>query len=123
MRKIMAVAVALLFFIGCANDNTIRIENVAAGGLIVNFRASTYTVPGGNGVIEIKEIPNGSYMYDVTYELPSGFTQGALPAGGTLIFQKKSTKWLMLYSSTQLNGVYNVYLNKTSSDGGTVTGP
>lgn len=122
-KKIAAATAALALLMGCTNDNQIRIENVAAGGLVINFRAATYSVAAGNGITEIKDIPNGTFQYSVTYELPMGYSAGSLPSGGTLSFQKKSTKWLMLYSSVAQNGVYNVYLNQTSSDGGTVTGP
>jgi hypothetical protein len=123
MRKILAVAGSLLFFIGCVNDNQIKIENQAAGEVLFNFRAAIYTVPSG-GVTVIKDIPNGTYIPDVSYGIPSGYTSGSLPSVTSLAFQKESTKWYLLFTSVIQSGTYNPYLNETTSDGGiTITSP
>jgi hypothetical protein len=125
MRKILAVGAALIFLMGCANDNQIKIQNDSATDLTFNFRAQSIIAYSGK-TNSISEIPNGSFDYDIsTITPPAGYTLGSVPAGGNLLFQKKSTKWLFVFSSNYVTPppTYNVTLSKTSSDGGSVTGP
>jgi hypothetical protein len=124
MRKILAVAGSLLFFIGCANDNQIQINNNAGASVLFNFRAHEYWVTSG-GTQTISEIPNGTYEVNVGTELPLGTTSSSVsPGGTTFTFEKKSTKYLASFGSTFTNGVYAVTWNFTSTDSkGSVTAP
>jgi hypothetical protein len=130
MWKILAVAVALFCFIGCSNDNQIKIENRALQTIYFNFRAQEYIVLGYNDVTPdkpsgvageciIKDIPNGNYNYGVTYQLPGDAkTWGisGLAQTGGLSFQKTGTHYLMQYNYTEVNFDYQINVVLSSSD-------
>jgi hypothetical protein len=122
MRKIIAMAGALLCFMGCSNDNKIRIVNDAYGAITLNFRSDLETVYSGETVI-IKDIPNGTYVGNATYTIPDGLKPGSLPTIPSLAFERTSSSWTLYFSSTNQDGTYNVFLNATTSDGTTITSP
>lgn len=115
MKKCLALAIFLLWCAGCTNDNQIRIENQTLGDVTLNFRAVAYTVPSGK-IQDIKNIPNGTYVPNVTYEIPAGLTASALPAGTSLAFNTNTTKWYLLFSSLTQGTTYTLSLNETTSD-------
>jgi len=112
------VVIAMLAFLitGCANDNQVTIQNIAAGNVFVNFRAKTYTiVPGASTTVT--DIPNGTFDYSTTYQIPShlkGEVAGDA-AAGTLIFEEKSTKINFIYSSMQDDTTYTLGCTKSST--------
>ena len=124
MKKIVALFAFLVFFTGCSNDNKITINNMAADNIYFNFRAKKYTITTDETIV-ITDIPNGSYMYATTYQIPSGATSWSIDgaaASGSLTFQKKDTQVLLLYASTTTEaGAYNVNVNSTSTISTTTT--
>jgi hypothetical protein len=123
MWKIFIITAACWSIVGCTNDNQILIQNDTGNDFNFNFRAESYTSPAGK-VTPITEIPNGTFSFEVSIVPPDGYTLGTVPATDELIFQQKSSKWRLIYSSSSVNGIYNVTLSKTTSDGSTtVTSP
>ncbi len=101
MIRYAFIVMAALLFIGCASKNEIKITNVAGGGIYINFRAETHFIP-ASGYKTITDIPNGTYDYNTTFELPAGYkgTVDGDIASGTFIFEEKNTQINMIYSST-----------------------
>jgi hypothetical protein len=118
MWKILIIAAACWSIVGCTNDNQILIQNDTGNDFNFNFRAESYAAPVGK-VTPITEIPNGTFSFEVSIVPPDGYTLGTVPATDELIFQQKSSKWRLIYSSSSVNGIYNVTLSKTTSDGST----
>jgi hypothetical protein len=125
MKKTVTMVFLLFSLWGCSNNNQLTIQNQAQGTIYINFRASIDSVyPGGKSTLT--DIPNGSYNYNTTFELPSGVTSWAAngsAASGQMTFDKKNTQILLLYSSTTLTGVYTVYVNESSTDPVSVSSP
>jgi hypothetical protein len=114
--KYVLFAVVALLLTGCANDNQVTIQNIAAGNVYVNFRAKTYTVvPGASTVIV--EIPNGIYNYNTTFGVPYGLKgeAGGDAAAGELIFEEKNTKVNFVYSSNQTDSTYHLGCTMSST--------
>ncbi len=124
MKKIFCLFAFLISCIGCSNDNKITINNLADGAIYFNFRAKQYTVPTQETVV-ISDIPNGSYSYGTTVEIPRNALSWSLDgtaSDGTLKFEKMSTQILLLYGSTLTpDGAYSVNLNTTSSQSATTS--
>jgi hypothetical protein len=89
---------------------------MAAGDVYVNFRGTKITVATGKTVI-VKDIPQGTYDYSTTYEIPSGATTSATsgPLSGTVTL-KAGTKILLIYSSAFENDTYKIGATISSSD-------
>lgn len=124
MKKMVTVLALAIFFCGCSNNNKLTIQNKSQGTIYLNFRATVYTI--GSNPVTLTDIPNGTYNYNTTFELPSGVTSwsaSGTAAGGQMTFDKKNTQILLLYSSTLLAGVYTIYVNESSSDPTSVTSP
>ena len=98
---IFVLFVFATLFAGCkANvDNSFTVQNISAASVIINFRGQAITVASG-GTSVVKEIPNGTYSYSTTYEVPAGTlsssAQGDL--SGSIVI-KAGTKILLLFSS------------------------
>jgi len=122
MKKILILFVltslCVITFISCSTtvNNGITIKNLASGDIHLNFRAKLTTVRAGEEVT-LSGIPKGSFEYNTTYELPAGITSHTAEEGvsGQLTI-KAGTKILFVYSSTIIEGVYNLFVTKTSSD-------
>ena len=134
MKKVITAInislVLLLFLSACSSkiDNKITFQNFASNAVHVNFRATLITVEAGKSV-EITEIARGQYSYQTTYEVPSGTTTSKEvgDVSGTVELNS-STKILIVYSSTFVEGTYTIGATKTSSDeqsggGGDPIGP
>lgn len=122
--KYVLFAVVSLLLIGCANDNQVTIQNIAAGSVYINFRAKTYTiVPGASTVIA--EIPNGTYNYSTTFGIPNGLKGDADggAAAGELIFEEKDTKINFVYSSNQTDSTYHLGCTMSSTRSLTTSSP
>jgi hypothetical protein len=115
MRYIIIILLALLIA-SCSNDNQVTIKNIAQGSVFVNFRAKTHLIVPGESAT-ITDIPNGTYDYSTTYELPAGL-KGQVDgeaASGTLIFEDKSTKINFIYSSMRTDSTYTLGCTKSST--------
>jgi hypothetical protein len=125
MWKKMTLLAAAMWCIGCVNNNSITIENYAAGAIDFSFRAQIYQINPG----EIKQlptdIPNGTYEINIGAGLPPGTTSFSIsPGGANFIFKQNNTKYRAEFGSTWSSGTYTVTWNYTSTDDkGTVTGP
>jgi hypothetical protein len=125
MKKMVVIFFLLFSLWGCSNNNQLTIQNQAQGTVYLNFRASIDSVYSGV-TRTFTDIPNGSYNYNTTFELPSGITSWAAngsAASGQMTFDKKNTQILLLYSSTTLAGVYTIYVNESSTDPVSVSSP
>jgi hypothetical protein len=101
MIKHAFIAAAALLLIGCASKNEVKITNVSGGNIYMNFRGETHVIP-VSGYKTITDIPNGTYDYNTTYEIPAGYkgTVDGDAAAGTFIFEEKNTKINMIYSAS-----------------------
>jgi hypothetical protein len=111
MKKRWLLAVCATAVVCGCSENKITIENEAAGGAYFAFRgARTYVAPGDETTLS--DIPNGTFEYSTTIELPSGIHKFSSNGteNGTLIFQQSKTKVLILYGAV---------LSYDSSDVGT----
>jgi hypothetical protein len=118
MKKVL-IAFSVFLFAGCSNDNQLTINNLAEGGIIINFRGKEYSVNSGQTYTIPDEIPNGKYNFSTTFEIPyrpgikSGTSDGA--AAGELGFQTRDTKVHLLYSSSVADSVYTLHMTQSSS--------
>jgi hypothetical protein len=115
--KYVVFAVVALFVTGCANDNQVTIQNIASGSVFINFRAKTYALVSGESTV-ITEIPNGTYDYNTTYQIPTSGLKGEADgdaASGELIFEEKSTKINFVYSSFQTDSTYHLGCTRSST--------
>lgn len=107
-----------VIFLSCSSGdkNSFTFQNMAAGDVYVNFRGTKITVATGKTVI-VKDIPQGTYDYSTTYEIPSGATTSATsgPLSGTVTL-KAGTKILLIYSSAFENDTYKIGATISSSD-------
>jgi hypothetical protein len=118
MKKYLTALALLIALWGCSNDNALTIQNKSDGTIYVNFRASIDSVY-SHDTRKFTDIPNGSYNYNTTFQIPSNATSWAASgaaASGQMTFNNKGTQILLLYSSTLLAGVYTIYVNESSSD-------
>lgn len=130
-RKILAFSIILCLsvtFLSCSSkvNNSFTFKNLAAGDVYVNFRGTVIKVIAG-GESVIKEIPQGTYSYNTTYEVPSGATSSSStgPLSGTVVM-KAGTKILLIYSSVFEQSNYKIGATISSSDDEnppTLTGP
>ena len=117
MKRGMVLCAALFFLVGCSNDNQFAIDNRALDSIRVTFRGDEYSL-GRKEKTLIKEIPNGTYSYNVTYSVPSGITKSTAEEGtsGHLTFQYGRTRWYIIYASVSSDSSYTLNANVTSSD-------
>lgn len=117
MRAFVALVVAFLV-VGCSRDNEIKITNMAAGDIYFNFRAQEYHILANGGEIKITDIPNGTFDYATTFEIPVGskFNVDGDAAAGLLSFEKSETHYLLIYSSVyDTENGYTLGVTKTST--------
>ena len=122
MKKVLRIAVLLLFLIpiltGCSSnvDNKITFRNFASNKIYINFRASVIEVEAGATTV-ISEIPQGTFSYETTYEIPAGATsyrtEGAVSGELSL---KAGTEILIIYSSTFSDGLYTLGATISTSE-------
>lgn len=130
-HKILALSIILslsVTFLSCSSkvNNSFTFKNLAAGDVYVNFRGTVVKVIAG-GESVIKEIPQGTYSYNTTYEVPAGATSSSSsgPLSGTVVM-KAGTKILLIYSSVFEQSNYKIGATISSSDDenpSTLTGP
>jgi len=112
------VAFVVLSFTNCENsvENSLTFKNLAAGGLLINFKGSVHTVDAGS-TLKLTELEKGTYTYVTTFEIPAGATNGTSQGDITgTITLKAGTKILVLYSSTFVDGSYTLYATISNSD-------
>jgi len=122
MKKVLRIAVLLLFLMpiltGCSSnvDNKITFRNFASNKIYINFRASVIEVEAGATTV-ISEIPQGTFSYETTYEIPAGATsyraEGAVSGELSL---KAGTEILIIYSSTFSDGLYTLGATISTSE-------
>ena len=108
----------LIFLTGCSSklESKVIFKNISAGSLRINFKGEEVNVPAGK-TVTVEAIQNGLYSYSTTYEIPSGATSSS--ASGAVsgdISISAGTKILVIYSSTYINGVYQLFATMSSSD-------
>jgi hypothetical protein len=107
-----------LSLLSCSDDpiNTITIQNMASGDVILNFKASEVDVPNG-ATVKLTNIEQGEYEYETIYEIPASATssQASGEMAGTFIMNA-GTKYLVIYTSVFKDGVYSISASVTSSD-------
>ena len=124
MKKIVAIFAFLMVLVGCSNNNKITITNLAHDYIYFNFRAQKYDIA-SNTTLVISDIPNGTYTYSTTYWIPAsaktwGITGDA--AGGSIPFEKKDTRVLLLYAAT-MSPEFDYQVNVTMSSTISSTSP
>jgi hypothetical protein len=132
MKNIIAAILLLSvfgIFSGCTKnlENSIVLKNEAAGSIYFNFRGEVITVGAGK-TATINSIPLGLYSYSTTYSVPASASSSAAQGDASGAIQiNAGTKFLILYSSTFVNGTYTLYATSSNSDDQTVddtpTGP
>ena len=102
--------------IGCSG-NQIYIENRAAGAVFFLFRGEQREVPSG-AAITVQDIPNGTYSYSTTYEIPAGVQTWTADEGlaGDLYFRRNQTNWTILYASVRTDTSYEINANLSTND-------
>ena len=126
MKKQITITAVLFLFIlvlaGCNNDleNKFTFQNHSLGKVLVNFRGQLYSVDAG-ATFTIADIPQGTYTYSTTYQLPQGTTSSTTEGdvSGSVVFVA-STRILVVYSSTFYEGAYVLYATISNSDDQTV---
>jgi hypothetical protein len=108
-----------LTLLSCSDGpiNKIILQNIADGGVYLNFRGTQTFVPSGS-TIELQDIDKGEYEYETVYEVPSGATSFSAEGemSGTLKLTA-GTKILVIYSSVfSEEGGYTIYASVTTSD-------
>jgi hypothetical protein len=128
MKRILTIitilTISLSFLSGCSDTvgTKITFQNFASNKVFINFRASLIPVNAGESV-DITDIPQGTYNYETTYELPAGATSSSATgdvSGEVELFA--GTKILVVYGSTFVAFVYNINATKTSTEDLTVDG-
>lgn len=91
--------ITLLFLVGCSS-NEIKVVNEAAGDIVLTFRGEEHEVPSGTSKI-IDKIPDGTFAYGTTYEIPDGYTESEAEDGcaGKLLFVEHNTDYVLFYGS------------------------
>jgi hypothetical protein len=118
MKKVL-IAFSIFFCAGCSNDNQLTVNNIAEGGVIINFRGKEYSVSSGKTLNIPDEIPDGKYNFSTTFEIPnrpgikSGISDGSI--AGELNFQTRDTKIHLLYSSSVADSIYTLHMTQSSS--------
>jgi hypothetical protein len=122
MKKIyillLTVFTVFLLFTSCSStvENSLKVQNLASNDVYLNFRASLIQVKSGE-IVELKEIPKGTYDYETIYEIPSGATGSTTEgeAAGEFVI-RAGTKILVVYTSTFIDNNYILFTSVTSSD-------
>jgi hypothetical protein len=114
-----------LTLLSCSDGpiNKIILQNIADGGVYLNFRGTQTFVPSGS-TIELQDIDKGEYEYETVYELPFGTTSFAAEGemSGSFILGA-GTKVLVIYSSVfDEEGKYTIYASVTTSDDQSIEG-
>lgn len=104
-------------------ENSLKIQNLASNDVYLNFRASLIQVNSGE-IVELKDLPKGTYDYETIYEIPSGATGSSTEgeAAGEFIV-RAGTKILVVYTSTFIDNNYVLFASVTSSDDNNVEDP
>lgn len=131
-QKLLVFSIFLVLsvaFLSCKSkvENRFTFRNMAAGDVFVNFRGQVLTVKAGGQDSYFENIPQGTYTYNTTYEVPAGATASSAtgPLSGTVVI-KAGTKILLIYSSTFEQSTYKIGATISSSDDEnppTLTGP
>jgi hypothetical protein len=107
-----------LLFTSCSStvENSLKIQNLASNDVYLNFRANLIQVKSGE-IVELKELPKGTYDYETIYEIPSGATGSSTEgeAAGEFVI-RAGTKILVVYTSTFIDNNYILFTSVTSSD-------
>ena len=112
------ILLIVFLFTGCTSklESRVVFKNIAAGALRINFRGAEVIVPAGK-TVTVDAIKNGVYTYATTYDIPAGATSAT--ASGDIsgeITINAGTKVLIIYSSTYINNVYQLYATMSSSE-------
>jgi len=107
-----------LLYWNCSSEveNSFSLRNMAAGTIYVNFRGDIITVTSGE-TKTLKAVSKGTYIYATTYSVPAG-ALGSSTSGDVSgsIDITASSKILVLYSSTFINGNYILYATISTSE-------
>ncbi len=105
-------------FAGCTSklESRVVFKNIAAGALRINFRGTEVIVPAGK-TVTVDAIKNGVYSYATTYDVPAGATSATATGdvSGNITINA-GTRVLIIYSSTFIANVYQLYATMSSSD-------
>jgi len=118
MKKALFFFSLLVTIAGCSNDNKLTVTNYSSGTIHFNFRAQKHTVP-IDGTVDIADIPNGTYSYSTTFQLPPGtksFSMADKAASGDVTLEKMNTQILVIYSGVLLDSVYTFGATITSTN-------
>jgi hypothetical protein len=122
MKKLSILLLFTVLFLplltNCSStvENSLKIQNLASNDVFLNFRASLIQVKSGE-IVELKELPKGTYDYETVYEIPSGATSSTVEGEVTGEFiVKAGTKILIVYTSTFIENNYTLFASVTSSD-------
>lgn len=125
-KKLAVATAAAMCCIGCANNNSIIVDNHAEGAIDFNFRAQIFTVNPGESKPLPTDIPNGTYeinigIFNPYYPKPFSLT----PNGASFNFVRNNTKYRAEFGSSYDGSTYAVTWNYTSTDNksGGVTNP
>lgn len=127
MKKSIGLFAALLLFAGCSNDNKISLYNYSNGEIYFNFLARIDSIDPGQS-IPIMNIPNGTYSYATTAEIPPSLHVTSLAwdggaASGNLTFTSQNTQILLIYSSTYIDSVYTIGATMSSTNSNASVSP
>jgi len=116
LASVVSAACLLSLLAGCSG-NQVTVENVADGDIYFNFRAQRYAVASG-GVVEITDIPNGTYEFATTVEIPRSGVTFADGGGlaGEMAFERSSSEFYLLISSVLDTTTYTVFGNLSSTN-------
>ncbi len=92
-------AISILFLVGCST-NEIKVVNEAEGDIVLTFRGEEHEVAAGSSKI-IDKIPDGTFAYGTTYEIPVGYNESEAEEGcaGKLLFVEHNTDYVLFYGS------------------------
>ena len=128
MKRIItfsAIIITVIFLGGCSSsvNNSLTFKNQAAGNLYINFRAKVITVPAGK-TISVNDIPQGTYDYKTTYELPAGTTTSTVTGDvdGTVVVNA-GTKILVYFTSSISGTQYSLSASMTTNQDPSQTNP
>ncbi|MGM0461305.1 MAG: hypothetical protein ACQEQ4_02665 [Fibrobacterota bacterium] len=84
-------ALAILFFLGCTQNEVEFINSSDVSTVTVHFRSEMYELSSGDAV-SIDGVPKGEYTYGTKYTVPPGMDEIETDIDGNLRFGSNTTK-------------------------------